>query len=79
MNHILNEETNRITVEIKAPRILINGKFYIDFTTLQELTEIGKSKLYRKLQAIDNLESMSYPYKNRVFYSELILIYFRYQ
>jgi hypothetical protein len=79
MNHILNKETNRITLDIKAPRILINGKFYIDFTTLQELTELSKSKLYRKLQTIDDLSSKTYSYKNRIFYSEIILIHFRYQ
>lgn len=79
MKYNINKETNRINAEINVPRLLINDKFYLDFSSLMELTKLNRSKLYRMLQQINGLNLHSLKYKNRLYLEEqFILLYFRF-
>jgi hypothetical protein len=79
MNHILNDETGKITIEIKTPLLLVDGKSYLDFSSLAELTELNHSKLYRMLKSMKDLNTYKVNYKNRIYFQDIILLYFRTQ
>lgn len=71
MDHIIrNKETGRISIELKAPRMMFDGKYYLDFTTIQAITGINHSKLYRKLNQLKDLKIHSLNYKNRIFFEQ---------
>lgn len=75
MNHIIrNKETGRISIELKAPRMMFDGKYFLDFTTIQEITGINHSKLYRKLHQLKDLKMHSMSYKNRIFFEESFIL-----
>ncbi len=77
MNHILNEETGKISIEIMTPRLLFDGKSYLDFSSLAAITELNQSKLYRRLKNMKDLNQYTVKYKNRIYFHEIILLYFR--
>ncbi len=78
MIHSIDPETGRIKIEINVPRMLIDNKSYLDFSTLREITQLSRSKLYRKLKQISNLSDHQIAYKNRLFLDEtFILTHFR--
>ena len=80
MDHIIrSKETGRISIELKAPRMMFDGKCYLDFSTIREITGINHSKLYRKLHQLKDLKIHSISYKNRIFFEEsFILTHFLY-
>ena len=79
MKHNLNEETGKISIEIMTPLLLIDGKSYLDFSSLATITELNQSKLYRILRNMKDLNQYKVKYKNRIYFHELILLYFRTQ
>lgn len=79
MNHTVSNLTSRINLEINAPQMLFDGKCYLDFSTLKEITKLTQSKLHRTLKSINDLEQYSIVYKNRIYYDQgFITIHFRY-
>ena len=60
--------------QLEFPQFWFKGEFYIDFTTLMDLTSQPSSSLHRLLSTLENVPFITY--KNRKYYKTLFALKF---